>query len=65
MLKAEDELKRKVMEIEIPTFQEFRGSTDGPLHVAFIVHLVSQLLNFINVFKQGGSKAYQMSQMHY
>lgn len=28
------------MEIEIPTFQEFRGSTDGPLHVAFIVHLV-------------------------
>ena len=50
MLKAEDELKRKVMEIEIPTFQEFRGSTDGPLHVAFIVHLVSQLLNSINVF---------------
>ena len=61
MLKAEDELKRKVMEIEIPTFQEFRGSTDGPLHVAFIVHLVSQLLNFINVFWQGDSKAYQMS----
>lgn len=28
------------MEIEIPTFQEFRGTSDGPLHVAFIVHLV-------------------------
>ena len=44
------------MEIEIPTFQEFRGSTDGPLHVAFIVHLVSQLLNFINVFNKAAVK---------
>lgn len=39
MLKAVEEIKKK-MNIEMPMFQEFRGSSDGPIHLTFIVHLV-------------------------
>ena len=30
-----------MVEIEIPNLQDWRNSSDGPLHVVFIVHLVS------------------------
>ena len=37
MLKAVEEKK---MNFELPMFQDFRGSSDGPIHLTFIVHLV-------------------------
>ena len=35
------EKKNHKMNIEMPMFQDFRGSSDGPIHLTFIVHLVS------------------------
>ena len=35
--------RRKKMNFELPMFQDFRGSSDGPIHLTFIVHLVRYL----------------------
>ena len=30
----------KMVEIEVPNLQDWRSTSDGPLHVVFLVHLV-------------------------
>ena len=35
-----------MVEIEVPNLQDWRSTSDGPLHVVFLVHLVSYLIIF-------------------
>ena len=35
----------KMVEIEVPNLQDWRSTSDGPLHVVFLVHLVSYLVS--------------------
>ena len=32
-----------MVEIEVPSLQDWRSTSDGPLHVVFLVHLVSSI----------------------
>ena len=54
-----------MVEIEVPNLQDWRSTSDGPLHVVFLVHLVSYLVSKQVITVQSSEKKILISFCHW
>ena len=53
-----------MVEIEVPNLQDWRSTSDGPLHVVFLVHLVSYRVSKQVITVQSSEKKILISFCH-